>query len=119
MAASSSMMSTEPSETVSSRSAAGRVTMASGIDDLSDHGEFHGEGCALARRAFHVDFASVFLDDSVSHRQTQPGSAGVAGLGLGLGGEEGIVDAMNVFLGNAASGVCHRDADVMAVADRK
>ena len=51
-------------------------------------------------RALHADLAGMFLDDAVGHRQSQPGSPGVAGLGLVLGGEEWIVDAMDVFLRN-------------------
>src|ERR1035441_9745635 len=109
-------MSTVPRDTVSSRAAMGRVKMASGIDDLSYHWEFHDEGRALARRTLHVDLACMLLDDPVGHRKPQPGAAAVPGLGLVLGGEERIVDAMNVFLGDATSGVRHRDLDVVSIA---
>src|SRR5271169_4448724 len=116
MAASSSMISTEPIELVSSRPVAVRLMVASGIDDLSYHREFHGERCALSRRTLYVDLSGVFLNDAVGYRQPQAGAAGMAGLGFGLGGEKRIVDAMNVFLRDAAAGVRHRDADVVPVA---
>src|SRR5271157_6053844 len=116
MAASSSMISTEPRAPVCSRPVSMRLIMASGIDDLPHHGEFHGERRAVARRALDVDLAGVFLNDAVGHRQPQPGTAGIAGLGLRLGGEERVVDAMNVFLRDAAARVRYGHAHVVPVA---
>ncbi len=94
IAASSSMISTEPGDADSSRPAMARLTAASGIDCLSNHGKFHDECCALAGLAVDADLAGVFLNDAVGNGKAQPGSAAVPGLGLVLGGEERIVDAM-------------------------
>src|SRR5580765_7342344 len=108
MADSSSIIRIAPIELVSSRLPADRLIMASGIDDLSDHRKFHGERRAGSRRAVHTNLAGVLLDDAVGHGQAQSGASAVAGLRFVLGGEERIVDAVNVLLSNSASGVAHR-----------
>src|SRR5208337_5463097 len=100
MAASSSTISTDPAEASSSRPRAFRLTTASGIHGLSDQGEFHGEGRASSGLAVHADLAGVLLDDAVGDREPQSGAARVPGFGLVLGGEEGIVDAVYVLLGD-------------------
>src|SRR5271165_914528 len=105
MAASSSMMSTEPSVLVSSRGATKRVMAASGIDHLSDHGEFHDERGTPPGRTVHMDLASVLLNDAVGHRQSQSRTAAVPALRLVLGGEERIVDAVNVHSGGTGLGL--------------
>src|SRR5260370_9385108 len=52
----------------------------------------------------------MFLDDAVTYRETEAGSAA-----SGFSGEERIKDAMNVFAGNAAAGVRHFDFDAAIV----
>ena len=79
--------------------------VASGTDSLSDQGELHDERGAAAGRAVDANLAGVLLNDSVGHRESQSGAAAVTGLRLVLGGEERIVDAMNVFLRDAGAGV--------------
>src|SRR5215469_3616897 len=116
MAASSSMMSTVPMENDSSRPAAYRLIIASGIDDLSDHGEFHGEGCAVAGRAVDVDLAGMLLNDAVGHGKTQTGATAVSALGLALRGEERIIDAVDVLLRNAAARIRDDDTHIVTVA---
>src|SRR5271165_3104988 len=117
MAASSSTISTVPGDHVSSRALSRRLIIVSGIYDLPEHREFHGERGALSGCAVHVNFAGMFLDDAVRHREPQPRTAGIAALGLlVLGGEERIVNAMNVLLRNTTAGVGHSDAHVVAVA---
>src|SRR3974390_674047 len=119
MADSSSTMSTVPSEDVSSGMLVKRLSAVSGIDHLAQHGEFHGERGALAGRAIDVNLARMLLNDAVGHRQAQPCASAVAAAGLlALGGEERIVDAVNVFLRDAATSVGHGDAHVVSVAGR-
>jgi len=55
------------------------------------------EGCAGADGAFDVNFSGVFLNDAVGDGEPQAGAAAVAGPDHGLGGEEGIVDALEVL----------------------
>ena len=61
------------------------------------------KGCAGADGALDMNLAGVFLDDAVGDGKAQPDAAAVAGPGRGLGGEEGIVDALEVFGSDAAS----------------
>src|SRR5271165_1878959 len=107
MAASSSMIKTEPGEENSPRPGVIRLTTASGIDRLPYHGEFHGERRASAGLAVHADLPGMFLNNAVGHGKSQPGAAALAGLGRGLvlGGEEWIVDAVNMFLRDTRTGV--------------
>src|ERR1700692_2394547 len=115
MAASSSTISTEPGNAKSSRPIAVRPTATSGIDRLSHHGKLHNECRAATRRAIDANLAGMCLDDAVGHRQSQACAAAVSCLGLVLGGEKRIVNAMNMFLRNSGAGVGHRHLHVMAV----
>src|SRR5208282_913190 len=101
------MIRTEPSEENSARAGAIRLMAVSGIDRLPHQGEFHREGSALAGLAVHTDLPGVLLNDAVGHGKPQPGATTVAGfrLGLVLGGEKRIVDAVNMFLRDARTGV--------------
>ncbi len=63
------------------------------------------KSCAGADGAFDVNFAGVFLDDAVGDGEAEAGAAAVAGLGRGFGGEEGIVDALEVLGRDAGAGV--------------
>src|SRR5271165_558839 len=103
---------------VSSLLSAKRPIIASGIDDLSDHRKFHRERRTIARRAVHMNLARMLLNDAVRYRQPEPRAAAVPGLGFVLGGEERIIDAVNVLLRDAAASVGHRDLHVVPVAGR-
>src|SRR5258708_20039484 len=102
MAASSSIIRTEPVVTTST----GRRlnTAASDIDCLPDHGEFEMKGRTLAGMAFHPDLPSVFLNDSIGHREPQP----CAFLRRrGLGGKKRIVDPADLFSTDPRARVSH------------
>src|SRR5208282_4532633 len=77
-----------------------------GMDSFPGYGELQAEGCALARRRAHVHFARVLLDDAVAHRKAESGAPSG-----GLGCEEWIEDAMDMFRRNARSGVDDFDFD--------
>ena len=58
---------------------------------------------AGADGAFHMDLAGVLLNDAVRDGEAQAGAALVAR--LCLGGEEGIVDALQMLGRDAGAGV--------------
>src|ERR1039458_4524727 len=62
---------------------------------------------AGADGALDVNLAGVFLDDAVGDGKAQPDAAAVAGPRRGFGGEEGIVDALEMLRSDAAAGVCY------------
>src|ERR1035441_4526578 len=70
----------------------------------------HGEGKldpepgAAVAPVGHLDGTAVFLNNTVSHRKPEAGT-----LARRLGGEEGIVDAMDVLRGDALPSVGHFD----------
>src|SRR6266853_602688 len=67
-------------------------------------GEFKTEGSAFALGGAHVDLSRVLLDNAVAHRKSQPRAA--AGR---FRGEEGVEDAMQVFVWNTGTGVGNFD----------
>ena len=75
-------------------------------------GDFEPEGGAGAGRAFHLDAAAVLLQNAVADGEAEPGAFVLAGLGVGLGGEEGVEDAVQVVGFNAAAGVRNLDDDL-------
>src|SRR5260370_11810238 len=77
--------------------------------------KIQGEGRAFARAALHADVARVFLDDAVSDRKPKTGAAILSFRGRSLSREKWVVDAVNVFLGNARAGVGDAHADEFAV----
>src|SRR5208282_4175605 len=77
--------------------------------------KIQGEGGAFARAALHADIARVFLDDAVGDRKSKTGAPILAFRGRRLGREKWVVNAMNVFLRNARSGVGDARADKFAV----
>src|SRR5579859_8070350 len=103
MAASSSIINTEPiDERVSLR---GReITAASDIYSLSSQREIEIEARAFAGMALHPNLARVFLNNSITHRQAEAGSARLS-FPQCFSGEEGVVDAMDVLLRNPCAGV--------------
>ncbi len=81
------------------------MVASSDIDSLPRQREIQIEGCALAGLALHPNLARMLLNDAVGHRQAQAGALALAFSRRGLGGEERIVDALDVFLRNAGAGV--------------
>ena len=77
-------------------------------------GEEHLHRGALARLAPDRDAAAVVVDDGVCHRQPQPGAAA-----QGLGGEEGLEDAVQHRRVDPLPGVGDAEADVRARLQRQ
>src|SRR5664280_205452 len=92
-----------------------RPTASSGIDRLSHHGKLHDECRALTGRAVDANLAGMFLDDTVGHRQSQPCATAVSRLRFVLGGEERIVDAMDMLLRNSCTRIRYLHLYVMAI----
>ena len=67
--------------------------------------ELQLEGCAYAELALDVNLAGVLLHDSVADGKPEAGALVRAVLRLGLRRKEGIVDAVQMFLFDAAAGV--------------
>ena len=85
------------------RSAVSReITAASDMHCLPAQGKIKSECCARAGLALHANLAGVLLDDAVGDGEAQAGAAALAFLRRGLGGEERIVDALNVLRRDAA-----------------
>src|SRR5437870_7801285 len=82
------------------RSSSTTSTRVSGIAG----GQREGECRAEARRAAHVDLASVLLDDAVDEGEPKPGP-------LRLGGEKGLEDVGEVAGSDAVAGVAHRNLE--------
>src|SRR6185437_2822687 len=80
----------------------------SGMYRSPHQGKLKVEGSAGAYGAFHADFAGMLLDDSIGDGKAQTRAAPVARPGGGLGGEERIVDPLQVLRGNAAARIRHR-----------
>src|SRR5579864_29274 len=81
------------------------TNLGSSADRLANQGKLQVERGAFPRAAFHGDFARMFLNDAVGDREPQAGAAGLAVARRILGGEEGVVNAVNVLLGDALAGV--------------
>src|SRR5229473_7031348 len=80
------------------------------MDRFLDRWKLNVEGGAFAGRRAHINLSGMFLDDAVAHGETETGSAAA-----GFGGEERVKDAMNMFAGNAATGIRHFDFDAAIV----
>src|SRR5579864_8957 len=91
------------------------MTAASDIHSLPHQRKLKVESRAFIRSAFHANLARMLLDDSVGHRETQPGAASLAILGRSLGGEERVVNSPNMFLSDAGAGVRDHHVDAVAV----
>src|ERR1700739_2461835 len=87
------------------------ITAASDMNGLPDQGEIQGEGGSFARTALHADVSRMFLDDAVGDRKSKTGAAILTFRRRGLGGEEWVVNTMDVLLGDDRTGVgnWHRD----------
>src|SRR5689334_19860864 len=73
--------------------------------------EFQMERGAAVAPIEHFDRTAMLLNDTVGHRKSETGA-----LARRLGGEEGIVDAVNVLRSNAGSCIGHFYFDAHAVA---
>src|ERR1700677_5202837 len=67
--------------------------------------ELQLEGCAHAKLAFYMDLSGVLLHDAVGDRESKPGTFVLALLRLRLGGEERVVDTMEVLALDATARV--------------
>src|SRR6185369_16072342 len=115
MAASSSMISTEPEEVEPSPRLWRGMVASSDIDSLPREREIQVEGCASPGMAFHPNLPGMLLNDSVSHGKTQAGAFALAFTRGRFGGEERVVDALDVFLRDTAAGVGDDHADPVPV----
>ena len=70
------------------------------------------ESGSLAGEAFHPDFPGVFLDDPVGHRKSETRAPRLAFARRVFGGEEGVVNLVDVLRRNTGAGVA--DAHVHA-----
>src|SRR5690242_15842593 len=105
MAGSSSITSTLPLDVVSTS----RETTSNGIHDFPCRyfhrfhlrpRQFQVESRAARAPVRHLDRPAMLLYDPVGHRQPQAGT-----LARALGSEEGIVNLVQVFGGDAAAGI--------------
>src|SRR5216684_1357329 len=118
ISASSSMMSTAPARPGDPGvpfNSEREITAVSDMERLPAQGEVESESCAGAGMTLHANLAGMFLDDAVGDGKAEAGAAGLAFARSGLGGEEGIVDALDVLGSNARSGVGNTHADAVAV----
>jgi hypothetical protein len=72
--------------------------------------ELDVERSAFAGRRAHINLSSMLLDNPVTYRETEAGAAAT-----GLGGEERVKDAMDVFAGYAGAGIRYFDFDAAVV----
>src|SRR5450432_3763267 len=106
MATSSSIIRTEPPLPWSVR---GRVkTAASDIDCLS-HGKLQLELGSLARLGVHADLACMLLNDSVGDGQAQARATRLALTRGVFGGEERVINPVDVLRRDAAAAVTDVD----------
>src|ERR1035441_1496375 len=84
----------------------------SGMNGIPQQGKLEMKGCAGADGALDMDLAGVFLDDAVGDGEAEAGAAPVARLGHCFGGEERIVDALEILGSDAGAGVGDQRLDV-------
>ena len=70
------------------------------------------KGSAGADGALHMNFSGMFLNDSIRDGKTEARSAAVARFGRGFGGEEGIVNALEMLGRDAGAGIGDKGLDV-------
>ena len=88
---------------------------ASDIDSLPRQREIQIERSALARLALDSNLARMFLNNAVGNRQAEARAFALSLARRGLGGKERIVNALDVFLGDARAGIGHDHAHSVAV----
>src|ERR1700751_903526 len=84
----------------------------SGMDRIPQQRKLKMEGCAGSNRALDADFPGMFLDDAVRHGEAESRAAPVSRFGSGLGGEERIVDTLQVLRRNPRARVAAHGFDV-------
>ena len=82
--------------------------MAAFRSSVTDEVQSHGEGAALARRAFHLNGAGVLFDHGIAKRKAQSCSRFSGGAR-----EERIEDIIGACCRDAVSGIGHLDGDFM------
>src|ERR1700733_209435 len=115
ISASSSMMSTAPARPGVPFNKLREITAVSDIfrlrmNCLPAQGEIQSEGGPGAGLALYSDLSRVFLDDAVGDGKAEPCAASLALTRRSLGGEEGIVNALDVLGRDASAGVGNADA---------
>src|SRR5882724_10920072 len=119
MAASSSIINTEPADEDAASFIMRRGMIASSDSDgLLHQREIQIEGGTTAGLAFHSNLPRMLLNNAVGHRQAQARSFTLAFTRRGFGGEEWIVDALDMLLRNARPGVRHDHTYAIAVGCR-
>src|ERR1700722_9897692 len=111
MAASSSMINTEPN--VDSDVSPGlwrKITAASDIDSLPGQREIKVERSPFAMPALHSNLPGVLLNDAVGYGQTKSRAPRLAFAGRCLGGKEWVVNPVDVFLCDAAARIRNHHA---------
>src|SRR5512141_1825046 len=103
MAASSSMINTEPADELSLRLWRG-IVASSDIDGLPGQREIQVKSCAPSGMALYSNFSRMLLNDAVGHGQAQSGAFALALTRCRLRGEKWIVDALDVFLCDTRAG---------------
>src|SRR5579859_78425 len=94
------------------------MTAASDIDRLSYHREIDVKRGALLRGAFNANLAGVLLNNSISDRESKSSAAFLPFRDGALGGEEGVVNAMNMLLRDSRSTIRYGDADPLPIRSR-
>src|SRR5205807_3335307 len=112
---SSSMIRMHPCEEEGPSVKCRGMTAASDIDRLSQQREIQIESCSFFRGTLDANLAGVLLNDPVCDRQTEAGATFLTILRCGLGGEEGIVNALDVLLCDSAAGIRNHYAHAIAV----
>src|SRR5579872_5675425 len=119
MAASSSIISTEPMRANSGSSAPRRVmTAASDMHSLLHQRKVQVERRAFTGTALHSDFSRVLLNNSITHRQSQARAFALPFARRRFGGEKRVINTLDVFLRDSASCVGDGDADAHAIRSR-
>src|SRR5690348_5150181 len=112
------MMSTLPCPGTKPGGVPREITAASDIYGLPEQWELKEEGRPLFGSAFHTNLAGMLLNNAVGHREAKTGAPPLAVLWSGLGCKERIVNALDVFLRDAAASVRDLNADAVAVIRR-
>jgi hypothetical protein len=91
------------------------MTAASDIDRLSYHREVNEKSGALLGRTFNPNLARMLLNNSVGDRKAKASAAFLPFRDSALGGEERIVNAMDMLLRDSRSAVGNNNADSIAI----
>src|SRR5260370_6797816 len=118
ISASSSMMSIAPAGDGLPFIVPRVMTAASDMHCLPAHRKVQSKRRSRSGIAFDANLAGMFLDDAVSHRESQAGAAVLPLFGRGLRREEWIVNALDVFRRDARPGIGHPHTHHVAVGGR-